>query len=740
MMAANWEELEQKYSGQADAVPAANDAWSALEQKYAVPVAAKGSGESGSARSKAPKEATWLERGMALPAAVNRAAYTVLPGLPVDTMANVIDLGKAGIGYATSKIKGLVTGKDEVPPAWTEPMDRRNVVGSSEWFAKNLNKGAETLGVRSPIDNPRPDDPLARVIYSGGLLAGSSINPNPQAKVGPMQQLLNTGTGALSGITSGLVNEINPEWAGVASFAPQVAGATIAGASKLAVRGGETGRRNMEQRIVDLKNGGIEKPSVGLASGNRAVMGLENILAQTPFSSDLFLTRSKENIAGMQAKTNQLRDAISPEFGPVVAGEAIQADLRGPFRDRINATTRALNDRVGQEVGPNFFTLPENSLVTSRAMSTPIPGAPATSGSLINNRIAGIADNLASDVVGTVIPGNPLMNAPDRYQRFDGVISNTPPGIPFNTLKNLRTSIGEEAGSNAIMGTPEQAQFKRLYGAMSEDMRQAVNAADRQNAGVPVGPLQPSQQPGAIALNRANRYYSTAMDRAEELNGIANRNTPEGAYKAVAGSLNSGPTIYERLRGTIDPKTRQKLVATIVDDLGRANPGQQGADGDAWSPRTFLTNFSKLNENGGGKALFTRLPGGKAHADNLLDIAKTAEMLGDASKVWANPSGTAPALTARGTIYALTAGAFFHPLTAAATAGGLAAGNVASRLLLNPMFSNWLAKAPTVSPDKMRTYAQRLVANADLSGDKQLKQDVKTYLRLVEDGSQNVNQ
>jgi hypothetical protein len=493
----------------------------------------------------------------------------------------------------------------------------------------------------------------------------------------------------------------------------------------------------MQQRIQDLKAGGVDEPSAGLASGNRLLMGIENLLAQTPFSSDLYQARAQQNVAGMQDKAAQLRDAVSPEFGRVVAGQAIQSDLRGPFKDRISRTFGLLNDRVADQVGPDSFTYPTNSIAASRSMSTPIPGAPATSGSLVNPRIAGIAENLAADATGTPIVSSSVMNGPTQYRRFDGVVSDLPPGIPFSTLKNLRTSIGDEAASSAIVGTPEQSQFKRLYGAMSDDMRQAVNAADRARSGVDVGPLQPSQQPGAFALNRANGFYSKAMDRVDDLNGLANRNTPEGAYAAVANSLNAGPTIYERLRGAITPETRQKVVATIIDEMGTAVPGQQGAAGDAWSPRTFLTNYAKLYENGGGDALFKRLPGGEQHAENLANIAKAAEMVGDASKIWANPSGTAAALSARGAATGLTAALFLNPMLAAGTAGTLLAGSqVSKRLLLNPKFVSWLADAPRVSPNQTQVYMQRLAKNAPFWGDKQFQQDVRDYLSSVVEGAQ----
>lgn len=488
-------------------------------------------------------------------------------------------------------------------------------------------------------------------------------------------------------------------------------------------------------------------------------------------------------IGGMKAKAESVRDAISPEHGPVVAGQAVQGDIKGAFRDRTKATAEILGDKVASIVGRDTIVPVSASMAKARQLSTPTKGAEATSRALIQPRISRIADNLETDVLGPRLDpqrlsaGDPtrnpaisslpqlrdaagLMNAQagaprtvanpslwnepvlprDQLPQRGGAslapgrpgdsLMNVqkPQGIPFGALKSLRTSIGEETQSNAIMGTPEQAQFKQLYGAMSQDMRQAASSADRTRAGVDTGPLTPSQQPAGVALTRANKHFSTAMTRADELNGIANRSTPEGAYGAVEQSLRSGPTTWARLRSAVTPATRQKVAATVIDEMGMATPGQQTASGDAWSPRTFLTNYNKLYQNGGGEALFTRLPGGRSHADNLADIAKTAEMIGQGSKVWANPSGTSAALSARATLGGIGVGALYSPVLAAGTAGSLVAAHGASRLLTNPIFVNWLAKAPQNKQQTMQAYTQRLVVNAKFTKDTQFQQDVDDYL------------
>lgn len=654
-----------------------------------------------------PPAPTAASRVRAGAAGVNKGFFANLLGLPVDTAANVIDLAKAGAGTAYQALSG------KVAPDALLPMDRSRAFGTSDWIARKIND----VGMGGAINNPNPGDPVSRVLYSGGQVAGQSIVPNPRAAISLPQNLANMAKGAASGTIGGAVGEVAPEWAGVAAMLPQVGTAAGAAAFKRGVRGGESGRLAMAQRMQDLQNGGVDAPSAGLASGNRTLMGLENLLAQTPGSVGLFDAARAKNLAGMKAKVDQVRDSASAVYGPVEAGSAIQRDLQGPFKDRIGSTYEKLNDRFAGQVPPGQRFPIDGTLGALDAVTAVNPLAPRTTAGFVQPRISDLRADILSD---TTVP------VPGMYQN-----STLNVGLPLGAIKDVRTDIGKEAASRAIFGTPEQADFKQLYGGLSEDMRSAARVAD-----MSTGPQLNNIGPAETALGRANSFYSRAMTRADDLSSLANRSTPEGAYGAVASSLNAGPSVYQRLRGVISPDARQKVVATVVDELGAASAGQQGAAGDIWSPRTFLTNYNRMDA-GSRTELFKRIPGGGKMADSLVDIAKTADMLGDSSKVWANPSGTAPALTARGTVYALTAGAFFQPVMAAGTAAGLGLANqVSQRLLLNPQFVTWLAKAPQVNPAQAQAYAQRLLGNAKLTNDKQYRQDVTDYLQSVEQGTQ----
>lgn len=693
------------------------------------------------------KDADTLSRTRAAVAGVNRGFFSDLIGLPVDTAANVIDLGKMGLGAAYQAVSG------KTAPDALLPYDRSKVPGSAEWLASRIND----VGMGGAINNPNPEDAVSRVLHSGGRTAGASVSPVRSAAISLPRQAANAAGAGASGIVAGTVAETSPEYAGAAGMATTLAMRGAPNALKQIVRGGEAGRRQMAQRVQDLKDGGIDEPSVGLASGNRGITGLENILAQTPFSAKLYENASLKNIAGMQGKTNSLRDSISDDFGPVVAGEAIQGSIKNSFVDRFKTNQSKLYDVVDKMIPGASKTEVKNTANVLARLTSGIDGAPNIGDRFINGRISDINDGFRLDTglermtgtprsttVGIMgeAAASPRMNAqntPRREQTQGGAtaVSRTVdpyasvagegawkpsanPSLPYAAVSKLRTEVGNELNGNMLTSDVPRSQWKQLYGSLSDDIGGAAAAA---------GPK------ATEAWGRANTYTKRGIGRIEDLESLANRNTPESAFKSVSTGLNSGPTSYERLRGALTPEARQKVVATIVDEMGMAKAGQQGADVDTWSPRTFLTNYAKLNENGGGKALFKRLPGGEKHAENLASIAKTAEMVGDSSKVWANPSGTAPALSARGTMYTLTAGAFLNPMLAGSTAAGLVGANqVSQRLLLNPKFVNWLAKAPEVKPEQARAYAQRLIALSNNSKDAQFQQDVVEYLRSVEDG------
>lgn len=698
---ATWDDLEKKYGNGQTSAPADSDPWAALEQKYTAPEAAAEPVRAKTVSELPKRGPSGLDRLKAGAAGLNRGFFADLVGLPVDTVANVLDLAKAGMGAGYMAITGKPASDSLLP------YDRSQVPGTSEWIAKN----ARDVGMGAAIDNPAPGDALSRVVHGAGRAAGASVLPLRSLPISKGQQALNVGGGAVSGAAASTVAEVsdNPVYAAMAGMLPALASRGGAAAVRGAIRGGEAGAKNMRQRIQDFKNGGVEAPSAGLASGNGLVQGIENLLAQTPGSSGVFQRSKDAMISGMQERTGQIRDSISPLFGSLETGAAIQKDIGGRFADHFKDTQRKLYGEVDARMPGESKVAVGNTAGKLDQLTAGIEGAPNIGKRFINGRISDINDALKIDTGLTRPPG-------PHTSQFGGPWQPNPsPQLPYKAVSKLRSQVGKELENNSLVSDVPRSQWKQLYGSLSQDIGSAAAAAG----------------PGATkAWERANTYTTRGITRLEDLQTLSDKATPEGAYDSLSRSLNAGPTSYERARNVVSPGTRQKFASTVIHDLGVATPGQQGAAGADWSPRTFLTNYNKMDPKGRA-AVFTRLPGGKQHAENLADIAKTAEMIGQGSKVWANPSGTGAALSARTTLGGIAVSAFYSPMLAAGTSASLLGAHGASRLLTNPIFVNWLAKAPRTSPQKMQVYAQRLAINAEFTKDAQFQQDVSDYLDSV---------
>lgn len=111
--------------------------------------------------------------------------FARLIGMPVDAVANVIDLAKAGVGSAYIK----ATGKE--PPALLQLGDRSKTFGSGDWIVDHLPKGAVHA------QNPEYEGGYLQAL--GGGLAGATNAP--QAAMGALSTLAGKYAHELTGST-----------------------------------------------------------------------------------------------------------------------------------------------------------------------------------------------------------------------------------------------------------------------------------------------------------------------------------------------------------------------------------------------------------------------------------------------------------------------------------------------------------------------------------------------------------
>lgn len=475
----------------------------------------------------------------------------------------------------------------------------------------------------------------------------------------PVQQTIASATGsAASGATREAGGGTGAQLAaGLAGGIGPSALATLGAAGTRGLVRGASGEQ-MQRTIADFNALGAT-PSVGQASGNRAIQGVENLLAGAPTSSGVmnrFAERQAEQIGqGLQGTGNSLSRNASAER----AGRAIETGVE-TFSNNVRAMRQALYWQADQFMPANTPVSLQNTQSALQQLVTPTPGAVATTGALVNPKIQQMAKNLSADL-----------------QANGGA-------IPYEAVKELRSRIGEALSDFTL--TPDSAtrEYRKLYAALSQDLERAAKQ---------MGPE--AEQ----AARRANNYTRVSSDRLEQIQRVVDKNGgPEQVYNAVMQGTKDGGTTLRAVMQSLPEQGQKAVTAAVIKRMGMANPGAQDAAGDVFSAATFLTNWNKVSPEA-RRALFDRY--GSGFSQSMDRIARVADNIKQGAKVYANPSGTANRAAAIGygvslggsILHAMMSGSLIAPLL---PIGGGAAANWMARKLTHPDFVNWLAHTTTV--------------------------------------------
>jgi hypothetical protein len=643
---------------------------------------------------------TPMQGAGAVASGFNRSILSGIPGLPVKTALDVADLGRAAYGYAGNKLGFL--SPDQLPP----PLNRSQFVGSPEWIAERI--GSNPIGAAA-INNPRPDNPAARVLNAGGgaLGAGMTLSPGPAA----MQ--------FASGVSGQAASELGapPEWSLLASMGPQAAITGGAAATRGTMRGGEQGRAEMESRLQDFNRAGVD-PTVGLATGNRRTQAFESLLSKVPGGAGPMAAKVGAMGEQMQNAATSVRDLLSPTYGPIAAGEALRGGIGG-YRQNQQNLYGQMQDRALAAIPPGM-TFPVTSMMArGGATLADIPNAPNVTRAL--NAPLGLTQDVLGALQKDAAP-RPPGSMPSPVLQSSGLPFITPTpgapgGLPFEGIQGLKQRIGQIAyASNPLMADANQGALKSLYGGAKQDLQNAGALADAQR-------VAQGQQPAVLSqLTRADRFYTQTQSILENVLAPiykAGETGPEKSFYRVEGDLRNSGQQVTRTMASLPLDVRRQVSATAIDRLGRAAPGQQNAEGTQFSPQTFLTNWNRITPEA-KNGLFLGIPNASAVRGKLDALANSASMMRDASKVYANPSGTAPAATMLGAGAGLASGAL-GMATGNASAGAytmgtilssMAAANYGARLMTNPQFVTWLSQSTSLRPDQLQAHINRLAVGS----------------------------
>lgn len=552
---------------------------------------------------------------------------------------------------------------------------------------------ADMLGLPTPANGTeRVAGNITEAVTGGGgwLGAGRAMTaraPGVINAVGqtlaamPRTQLLSATSGSAA---SGVTREAGgtPAQQGIAGLVggltPSFGVAAIQGGVRTAIRGGNQGRQQMQRGLDDFRMMGVA-PSVGQATGNRRTQGLESLLAGAPTSGGVMVRAAERQADAIGAGLRARADSFFPNASAERAGRAVEQGIN-TFASNVKATRKALYWQVDQLIPNNTALALSRTRQTLAALTTPTPGAAATTGGMVNPRIAQIAQNVADDMAA----------AQGR-------------GMPYSAVKELRSRIGEELSDFALSADRPTAQYKRLYAALSQDLEEAARA----------------QGPAAVqAARRANGYMRASSERLEQVQRVVDRNGgPEKVFSAVMAGTKDGGTTLRAVMQSLPKEGQRAVTGAVIKRMGLASPGQQGVTGETFSAQTFMTNWNKVSPEA-RRALFDRH--GPRFVADMEKVARVAERIKSGSQVFANPSGTAN----RGLAYtyaASLAGAVLTGQVGAATilAGGGAGANVLARGFTSPVVVSWLARATEMPVSVLPQQIVILKAAAKSAGDEE---------------------
>ncbi len=281
-------------------------------------------------------------------AGVQRGLSADLFGLPVDTVANVADLGLAGYGTAAGFL-----GRQDLAP---DLLDRSRVVGSGDWIAGQLSRTGALMG---PVESESGAGRAAFAFGRGGAGAAFGLRTSP---------ILAAETGVRGGVASMVTEEVG-----------EITGNPVLAASAAFVAG--HGRPAARKKLQPSQGVLEEAPHLARSSGKTewhkiiadalARVMPEARTAQQPFttrdgSHDIGISR-KSRVDSVTPVTNsRSEDQDATDSRSTTSGAGVNSELPSA------GTARHVNPKKSMNNCANC-TFVVNSLLKSGARSSALP-------------------------------------------------------------------------------------------------------------------------------------------------------------------------------------------------------------------------------------------------------------------------------------------------------------------------------------------------------------------------------
>jgi len=447
------------------------------------------------------------------------------------------------------------------------------------------------------------------------------------------------------------------------------------------LRGGKTPGQ-ISKNIAEFEAAGTT-PSAGQATGSPYIQQAETTMGRFPSA---FVRMREKGISQQEEigkRIEEIRSGISRVKEPEVAGRMMSSGFENIYVPRA------------RQIQKNLYNIADNLFPQNRVS--------------LDNTISKL-DDIANRFEQSPELQNVLGNKQIMAIRNAIIKSRNEVGmVPFQTLRDLRTTVGEKLSNVDLTPDVSKSEYKALYKALTQDLDAAVAPYEK----------------ARTAYSRANNFTKSFHDRMDRVQNILNKKNGEEVYASVISGAKDGPSKLKSIFASIPKDDQKALVSTFIARMGRAAPSLQDETGEVFSTSRFLTNYSSLDPAARNE-LFGRF--GKQFLNDMKNIAGVSAKIRESSQILANPSGTA--------------GAVVGPATVASVGGSIAAGkfgfaagmlevllgaNQAARLFTNPRYVKWLAS----NIEKPVSSAGAALATLANIGEKENDPDIKEFVEEV---------
>ena len=573
--------------------------------------------------------------------------------------------------------------------------------------AKNITTGA--VGTIGDLSQQAVYAPEILLREGAGAL-GFDVKPFDTSRINTVSPMIrkgfDTATGGLTkarGETEEVVEMASEMLSGgIGTGAVKTAASFVSDISTLigkrALQFGTGVTKKSQELVRDFTDSGVNPTLANIAEGKKTAT-FQNLVGNFPGGKGIIEKATQDQIDSIAKQLSGItgKGGTTQQTGKVIQEGAISA--KQASEARVSKLYDDLDKFIPKEakITDDLNPLTEKARKLGVEMLDPIE----VGGSKIptNNLKAAFQDEVVTDALINQKQTSSVLTA---YERRLQAVGDNSGEIPYKNLKSLRSNVGRKLQSGLLEGD-EKGALKKLYGALSEDMKTAVTAQGGEKA------LQ--------SFNKANNAFIRQTNILNKtLDPLIKADTPEKVYNmALSGTKQGGTNIKRIMRGL--NSTQQEFVrGTVTNRMGLAQPGQQDSFGEVFSPNKFLTEWNKLSPEARVN-IFTA-----KQTDSINTLNKAISTIKEVGKS-AQTSNNLPYLTYLGLGGVLAT----SPVAAAGVVGGA---NITARMMTNPRFVKWLAQAPKVRRAEIPKHLKALSTIAGV-GNTELNEDILSYIESI---------